>query len=456
MTRTFDQDEVSTIYALSSGRPPCGVCVVRISGPKVRSVLKNLTGQVFQPRQASLSKIVHPQTGQLIDRALILYFPAPHSFTGEDVAELHIHGSPAVLALLLDALSGLEGLAPADAGAFTRRAFYHGKMDLTQVDGLGDLLKAETEAQHRQALYHAEGHVYTILNQWRDELLHIRAFLEASLDFADEDDVPSELDENAQHRLRIMLETMKKAILDQNGERIRDGFCVVLLGPPNVGKSSLLNALAKRDVAIVTDIAGTTRDIISVDLNLKGLPVRLTDTAGLRDSDDPVEQEGIRRARLNASQADCVLYLQEYRDFSPSLDVNSLRHSLNLSPPTALLLVLTKCDEVSIENNHYQNEMILSVSAKTGYGLDKLCERLSTLFATHVDQQEPSLITHARQRQAMQKAAEALERALEQRHEPVLLAEELRSAHQALGQIVGKVDVEDILDVVFSSFCIGK
>ena len=301
-----------TIFALSSGRPPAAIAVVRISGPHARVALEALSGRVPQPRQASLARLRDPDGGESLDEALALWFPAPRSETGEDMAELQLHGGRAVIAAVLAALHRLPGFRPAEAGEFTRRAFENGRLDLTAVEGLADLIGAETEAQRRQAYRQLKGMLGDRAETWRGRLIQALALVEAGIDFSDEADVPDELIRPALAIARELHDEIANALAQAGrGERLRDGLVVAIAGPPNAGKSTLLNRIAKREAAIVSPFAGTTRDVIEVHLDLGGYPVTLLDTAGMRDTDDPVEQEGVRRARERAAAADLVLWVTE-------------------------------------------------------------------------------------------------------------------------------------------------
>src|SRR3984957_15360004 len=299
-----------TIFALSSGRPPAAIAVVRVSGPQAGAALRGLIGRIPPARHAALARVRDPQDGETIDQALALWFPGPQSETGEDTAELQLHGGRAVVAAVLAALGRVEGCRPAQAGEFTRRAFENGRLDLTRVEGLADLIGADTEAQRRQAFRQMKGLLGDRAEGWRPRLVEPLALVEARIDFSDEGDVPEDLIGPALARARELRDEIAQTLADQRrGERLREGVVVAIAGPPNVGKSSLLNRIARRDAAIVSPFAGTTRDVIEVHLNLEGYPVTLLDTAGIRDSADPVEREGVRRARERATGADLVLWL---------------------------------------------------------------------------------------------------------------------------------------------------
>ena len=308
-----------TIFALSSGRGPAAIAVIRISGARAGAALRALTGKIPSPRKAALARIRDPETSDLIDEALALWFPAPHSETGEDIAELQLHGGRAVIAAVLDALGRIEGLRPAEAGEFTRRAFENGKLDLTAVEGLADLVAAETQGQRRQALRQLKGALGTPAETWRQRLIQALALVEAAIDFSDEADVQNSAHGNllapALTIARELEAEIAAALADGGrGERLRDGLVVAIAGPPNAGKSTLLNRLARREAAIVSPYAGTTRDVIEVHLDLGGWPVTLLDTAGIRDTQDPVELEGVRRARERAAGADLVLWVVDAGD----------------------------------------------------------------------------------------------------------------------------------------------
>ena len=302
-----------TIFALSSGRPPAAIAVVRISGPAAGVALERTIGRIPSPRRATLARVRDPATAEVIDEGLALWFPGPTSETGEDIAELQIHGGRAVITAVLGALAKLEGLRPAEAGEFTRRAFENGRMDLTAVEGLADLVAAETEAQRRQALRHLNGLLGDRADSWRQRLIQALALVEAGIDFPDEDDVPREVMARALEIVRPLADEIEQASAGQ-GERLREGLRVAIAGPPNAGKSTLFNRLARREAAIVSPFPGTTRDVLELHLDLGGYPVTVLDTAGIRETDDPVEQEGVRRAAGQAASADLVLWIIDATD----------------------------------------------------------------------------------------------------------------------------------------------
>ncbi len=451
-----------TIFALSSAPGRAGVALVRISGGRAGAALKALSrAELPTPRTAMLRALSHPRDAVALDRALVLWFPAPASFTGEDVAELHLHGGRAVVAAVIDALDAIDGLRPAEAGEFTRRAFEAGKLDLSRVEGLADLINAETEAQRRQALRQMEGALSDLTESWRATLMRALAHMEAAIDFPDEqlpDGIAAEVDETL---ARLIAEITARLEDSFRGERLRDGLHVAIIGPPNAGKSSLLNALARRDAAIVSELAGTTRDVVEVQLDLAGYPVTLADTAGLRQLDNVVsnenghkiEWEGIRRARARAAAADLKLAVFDLQAW-PDLD-GQTRDMLDCDS----LVVLNKLDKVrpgtwAIEG--VRNNDVFALSALTGQGLEALLTRLKAEVVERLGASGAvPAITRARHRRALEDCRAALARA---RHgtESELKAEDLRLAARALGRITGRVDVEDVLDIVFRDFCIGK
>ena len=535
-----------TIFAIASGVGRSAVAVIRISGPATSFVLRALlSGRPPDPRRASFRRLLDPASGDLLDKALVLWLPGPSTFTGEDQAELQIHGSPAVRAAVLRTLASLPSCRPAEAGEFTRRAFINGKLDLSAVEGLADLIDAETEAQRKQAVRQLEGRLAAQVEDWRERLIDALAACEAALDFSDEDDVPDEVAGNAAAVADAVRSDVVRAIVDSGrGERVREGFQVVIAGAPNAGKSTLLNALARRDVAIVSPIPGTTRDIIEIRCDLSGLPVTFVDTAGLRDSEDAIEREGISRARQRMGRADLVLWLVAADDavshrarsaeerfpdasrigpdggspfdrdgatqFSEAEAPNAKssvphaempaagrpRNTHQLAPRASFeaslreapqdeggkhsrdrdvgkqgrtfgadsspaspadepprLVVATKSDLAGL-----MPDADLAVSAVTGIGLPELLARIETIASDALTGASDALLTRERHRLVLTNVVECLDRAVlvGQGAAIELLAEDIRLALRHLGRITGAVDVEDVLDRIFASFCIGK
>jgi tRNA modification GTPase len=435
-----------SIFALSSGRPPSAIAIVRVSGAEAGAALKKLIGKIPAPRLATRALLRDP-SGQGIDDAVVLWFPGPASATGEDVAEYHVHGGRAVLASLFAALSGIENLRAAEPGEFTRRAFENGKLDLTEAEGLDDLIHADTDRQRRQALRQLKGMLGDRARDWRAAIIEASALIEAGIDFSDEGDVPAELIAPALQRIKALLMEIKGVLAARgNAERLRDGLVVAIAGPPNVGKSMLMNQLARREVAIVSPHAGTTRDIIEVQLDLDGYPVTVIDTAGIRETDDPVEQEGVRRARARAAEADLVLWLAD-------ADGGEVGHRGD----TPVWLIRNKIDLGGGVGREGRATCGFRISAARGDGLADLVGALVGFARDFFGSTEGGLITRERQRKLLADTATALERsivAIGQGEE--LAAEDLRSAAFSLGRLLGRVDVEDILDVIFREFCIGK
>jgi tRNA modification GTPase len=440
---------VTTIYALSSGHGKAGVAVIRISGPAAGGTVRRIAGALPRPRAATRRTLRDPQTGEILDHSLILWFPAPASFTGEDVAELHLHGGRAVIEAVFRVLGGFDELRPAEPGEFTRRAFENGKLDLTEAEGLADLIDAETEAQRRQALRQSAGSLRELYDGWRLRLIDALASIEAELDFSDEGDVPNEAADPSRSVIAKLREEIGAHLADKRGgEILRDGLRVVIAGPPNAGKSSLMNALARRDVAIVSAEAGTTRDVIEVHLDLAGFPVILMDTAGIREASGEVEQEGVRRALERAGQADLVLWLHDATD--PAL---TKPDALTIESGTRIIEAVNKIDLAPAQDFGSR----IPISVKTGEGLDTLIARLTGEVRAAADIGESPAITRTRHRRELEHCASALDRFLAGDFaELELRAEDLRQAATALGRLTGRVDVEDILDKIFSDFCIGK
>ncbi|MBI1203178.1 MAG: tRNA uridine-5-carboxymethylaminomethyl(34) synthesis GTPase MnmE [Rhodopseudomonas sp.] len=505
-----------TIFALSSGRPPVAIAVIRISGLRAGAALTALGIKVPEPRQARFARIRDPRSGEIIDEGLVLWFAGPRSETGEDVAELQVHGGRAVIAAVLDALASIDGLRMAEPGEFTRRGFENGKLDLTAVEGLADLVGAETEGQRRQAMRQMAGLLGNRAEAWRRDLIKALALVEARIDFSDEGDVPEDLVTPSLTIVRELRGEIAAALADgHRGERLREGLVVAIAGPPNAGKSTLLNRIARREVAIVSPHAGTTRDVIEVHLDLGGLPVTLLDTAGIRETDDPVELEGVRRARQRAADADLVLWVSDASVQEMVSDVNALeagqgsrpdiwrvrnkidlvsgvsdssesiiqrinpgrgRDVVNITLSNVVNHQLTERNESGLHFNNALEDVAnrpstdglvddsdaigseFLISATSGAGFDALLAALASHAESHLAGGEQSLVTRARHRRALEETVASLESALsgDLAGREDLLAEELRAAAAALGRLTGRVDIEDVLDVIFRDFCIGK
>ena len=445
-----------TIFAVSSGRPPSAISIVRVSGPQAGAALTLLTGKTPAPRMATRA-LLRDRDRQPIDDAVMLWFPGPASATGEDVAEFHVHGGRAVLAALFAALSDFDNMRAAEPGEFTRRAFENGKLDLTEAEGLDDLIHADTDRQRRQALRQLKGLLGDRVRDWRTQIIEASALIEAGIDFSDEGDVPTELIAPALARIETLLGEIQKVLAGQGrSERLREGLVIAIAGPPNVGKSTLMNQLARRDVAIVSPHAGTTRDIIEVALDLDGYPVTVIDTAGVRETEDPVELEGVRRARARAREADLVLWLSD------------AEHDKNIvgEGPAPIWLVRNKIDLDQVGSGtamqsrgkgQGQGEPTFAISASRGDGIPELISGLVGFAQEFFGATESGLISRLRQRELLQQTVASLQRCVAvigQGEE--LAAEDLRAAAHSLGRLLGRVDVEDILDAVFREFCIGK
>ena len=441
----------TTIYALASAPGKAGVAVFRISGAAAPQALVYLGVETpLTPRVATLVKLVSPSTihhsPSTIDTALALYFPAPHSFTGEDVVELHTHGSRAVTKLLLEALAACPDVRMAEAGEFARRAFMNNKLDLAQAEGLADLIDAETAAQHAQAMRQLGGDTTRRVEALRMGVLEPLALMEAYIDFPDED-IPEAVLAEATSRVGALRSEIEQLLDDGGiGETIREGFEVVILGPPNAGKSSLLNALAKRDAAIVSPEAGTTRDLIEVSMEIAGYAVTLVDTAGIRESEQWVEAEGIRRALIRADHADLILCLYD------SSDVLSRVEDVKTKSNDKTLVVITKTDKMPCPALPFD---AIGISTLTGDGIRQLIDAVQEKITRQMGAVASPLITRARHREALKEASACLER-FDANAPLELTCEELRLAAQAIGKITGKILVDDVLDLVFSRFCIGK
>uniref|UniRef100_H3A9S7 5-taurinomethyluridine-[tRNA] synthase subunit GTPB3, mitochondrial n=1 Tax=Latimeria chalumnae TaxID=7897 RepID=H3A9S7_LATCH len=473
----------STVFALSSGYGKCGVALIRVSGPASGEALLSLIRQRELPpaRFALLRKILDPSSGETLDRGLVFWFPGPHSFTGEDCCELHVHGGPAVISGVLQALGSLPGLRPAEAGEFTKRAFQNGKLDLTEVEGVGDLIHAETEAQRRQALRQMAGDLGILYRGWSEKLLRSLAHLEAYIDFSEDDNVEEGVLSEVDSAVAMLQEEIEAHLHDsRRGERLRSGVHVVIAGATNAGKSSLLNNICQKPAAIVSPIAGTTRDVVETALNIGGYPVVLSDTAGLRETCDAIEQEGIKRAHERLEQADIVVVVIDVTELP--LDLTNISSFLKnclkkVVGPLAdenpsgghkpCILVLNKVDILQRGNLQEQCQdlsqnglpQVCLLSCKTGDGLENFLHKLQKLVEKMCGNPlvgAPSL-TQARHRLHLCSCAEALMQYHSYRAlDLVLAAEQLRFAQRHLGKITGKISVEEILDVIFRDFCIGK
>ena len=466
-----------TLFALASASGRAAIAVWRLSGPGVAEGIRVLTGKAPPaPRRASLRRLTDPATGEAIDQALVLWFPGPASFTGEDSAELHSHGGRAVAEAIGAALGRLPGFRHAEPGEFSRRAFQNGKLDLTEAEAIADLAAAETEAQRRQALAQASGALSGLYEGWRTELIRLRAHLEADIEFPDEDigDPVAQLS----GQIEVLRESVSGHLADaRRGERLRDGLTIAVVGAPNAGKSSLVNALARRDVAIVSPEAGTTRDAIEVHLDLGGYPVALVDTAGLRAAAGAVEAEGIRRARARAEAADLVLALFA-ADVDPDAETLALlderavvmRSKADLQPHSSYIIASPLEGEVGPQGRvgpvgqsaadlplkgGGEDLESVTISTKTGLGLDALLQTLTARVAAELADRGSPPPTRARHREALTRCLAALD-AAQTAELPELAAEDLRRAADELGRITGRIDIEDMLDAIFRDFCIGK
>ena len=451
--------DTETIFALSSGAGTAGVAVIRLSGPSSKPALSLLTdGDVPLARKAALRTLKDPETSAVLDQALVLVFEAPASFTGEDIVELHLHGGRAVVEGVLSALLEIDGLRPAEPGEFSRRAFENGKLDLTEAEGLNDLIHAQTAAQRDQALRQMDGDLRQLYDGWRAELLGYLGHLEADIDFPDED-LPKGVSGTVLPKILSLNKNITQHIVEgRRGRMLRNGFRLTVLGEPNAGKSTLVNALAKSDVAIVSDEAGTTRDVIEVQLDLGGFPVRLIDTAGLRDSESSVEQEGVRRAIVRAEEADLKLVLVRADEWPVIPD--GMKAWLDQDS----LLVISQTDRAAAEKMfHVKHQQdfgtagAVSISVKTGDGMTELFSKIEHIVRERMALQDTPVLTRMRHQKALEETVDHLIRfEANAGMDAVLAAEDVRMAVRALGRITGRVSVEDMLDIVFADFCIGK
>ena len=425
-----------TIYAPASGVGRVALTVLRLSGPSCAEVVAQIAGSLPDPRYAALRHLRRAD-GAALDQALVLWFPAPASYTGEDCAELHLHGGHAVLAAVCETLTHL-GARPAEPGEFSKRAVVNGKMDLLEAEAVIDLIDAETEAQRAQALRHLSGEMSSVTMQWRDDLLHLLAWQEALIDFPDED-LPEETDRRVRDGVAALRGVLQQNLVEgAKGEKLRTGLVFAIVGPPNAGKSTLLNALCQRDIAIVSSIAGTTRDVLEARIVLGGVPVTLLDTAGLRETDDPIEAEGVRRARARLAEADLVIALYDTAELK------------GISTSARILVVATKSDL-----RRAAEDVDLAVSAVSGEGMDRLVATLTREAQSMAGLSSTPTITRERHRAALTDAIDHLDQALAAPW-PELRGESLRLAMRSIGRLTGMVDVEEVLDSIFGQFCIGK
>lgn len=443
-----------TIYALSTVYGKSGVAVIRISGQKALDAVKRMTTidtAKIKPRYAYFTDIKDIVTRETLDKCLLIYFKSPNSFTGEDIVEIQTHGSKAVVSGVLDNLSRLDDFRMAEPGEYSKRAFYNGKMDLTEAEGLADLIDSETSEQRKYALRQMEGNLKNLYETWREELIKVLAYLEAYIDFPDED-IPEDTVFKLENIVFKLAEAIKEHLQgDKIGERLREGFRVVIVGPPNAGKSSLLNAIVKREAAIVSDIAGTTRDAIDIHLDIKGYPVMFTDTAGLRETEEEIEQLGIKLAYSKIQDADLVLCL-----FDASKDSVQIFDKIKKSLKNKTLFVANKCDNLTFEQcSDLEKQNCVAISAKQRQGIEALLDKIHSYIEEQFTSNSNLLITRTRYREALKETLENLEM-FNLKKEIELSAEDIRLAARGLGKITGRIEVDDILDKIFGSFCIGK
>ena len=443
-----------TIYALSTVFGKSGVAIIRISGSKAADIISTMTDMdktKVKPRYAHFVRLYHAKSKELLDKCLLLYFKGPNSFTGEDVIELQIHGSMAVIGAVMDSLAQMEDYRLAEPGEFSKRAFYNNKMDLTEAEGLADLIDAETSEQQKYAIRQMDGGLKNLYEGWRETLVAILSHLEAYIDFPEED-IPQDIASNMENTVFKLKEDIKNHLQGDNiGERLREGFRVTIIGSPNAGKSSLLNQIAKREAVIVSDIAGTTRDAIDIHLDLGGYPVMFTDTAGLRETSEEIEQRGIALAYKKAKQADLVIYLFDaLKDCAQDIEKYKKEFS------DKLVVVANKQDKISSERiAELQKAGCLVISAKQNTGTDKLLSVIKEHISSRFTSNSGLLISRRRYREALKNTLEFLndfnfEKEIE------LTAEDIRLAAREIGKITGRIEVEEILDKIFGSFCIGK
>lgn len=436
---------MDTIFALSSGKLPSGVAVIRVSGNEVQNVIKSIRGKVPPARMMAYGPL-HSLKHEFLDSALTVFFPAPNSFTGEDCVEFHLHGGKAVVARFLDELSKFENCRIAEAGEFSKRAFANGKLDLTEAEGLADLIDAETESQRRLAVMGASGALAELYREWRQELLQARAMIEAELDFVEEQDIPDSVSDRIWDKLKLLSSTIKKHVADgYRAQAMRDGIKIVIAGAPNSGKSSIINRLAGRDVAIVTDEEGTTRDALEIRLILAGLPVVVTDTAGIRETANKVEKIGIDTALKRLQEADLILHIE---DMSSPVEI-----TLPAENNAEIWRLGNKVDLVSGDDSRWP----IQFSAETGEGFEEFLDKLIEFCNSFSESLGDLVPARKRQFDLLKETISEIDSALMLKDlDLTLRAEHLRRASDMLGRITGDIDVEDILDVIFSQFCVGK
>ncbi len=437
-----------TIFALSSGRGKAGVAVIRVSGDNAREAFFHLgIKELPNPRTATFSKLIYK--GELIDQAITLWFDAPKSFTGEDTAEIHIHGSVAVMENLLKALGEIPHFRIAEPGEFSKRAFENNKMDLVQAEGLADLIEAETAAQSKQALRTMEGEASKIYESWRGRVIEIMAFVEAYIDFPEED-IPTDLDKQAQEKIKTIIGEIEAQVNNNAAERVRTGAVAAIIGAPNVGKSTLINFLSKRELAIVSDIAGTTRDFLEAHLNIDGFPLTVIDTAGIRESADKIEQEGVKRALEKAENADFRIII-----FDADTYKNAGADIKRFAADSDNIVVMNKVDL----GDNAQDKNLIKISLKEKTGTDVLVQEIKKRVEKFLGNSENAIVTRKRHKNNLENCVAELEGFIAARKNKLpieLCGEHLRRAAFHLGKITGKIGVENILDKIFSEFCIGK
>ncbi len=442
-----------TIYALSSGIGASGIAVIRISGPETKNIINKLSNGPFpKPRVATLKKVNNINKTSIIDEGIIIWYPGPNSYTGEDMAEIQVHGSRAVIESLLNSISKINGCRIADPGEFTKLAFQNGKINLLKAESIGDLISAETDIQMKQALKVIAGNNLKQFEKWREDLLKILSYIEAKIDFPDED-LPSDILKKIKNISNNVKKEIKKTLSDKKiGEIIREGFKIAIIGPPNVGKSSLLNYLSNRDVAIVSEIAGTTRDVIETHLNIDGYPVILSDTAGVRDAKNEIEKKGIRLTLKKAEEADLKIVILELKSQQNQRFLKSFIDKKSL-------LVINKVDQsiTKIPANLKKHKPVI-MSIKREKNIDQLISKIKKKLKSKLTSDENILITRARHRKNLSDCLGNLENFTmkNQSSDFDKAAEDLRLSCRSLGKITGKVDVEEILDSIFNDFCIGK